>query len=279
MTDIRKLLHQLAAEEAQLRDTQFIAPCVRAGRVQTRVAGLVYTFETQPRDFEGWGIFQPIDAQKAEVVEEADLPQISEYLEQFIQVRLWLAYPLKKQTWLAYPVNESDVRQRTKLVKPVAVHLVTEGAQFETVVVRWDGNSWWFEDIDRRADPMPTEQLREHLKQLTPPDKLSFKGMTPEMRMVYDLVTQQMAEFSDRWKHKRDEKRLRSALQVGGGELQAFRDRGDDYWTVEWTTNTGEYHTSAISKRDLTVVSSGICLSGRDRDFDLQSLVGVIETR
>jgi hypothetical protein len=36
-------------------------------------------------------------------------------------------------------------------------------------------------------------------------------------------------------------------------------------------------HTSAIAKADLTVVSSGICLSGRDRDFDLQSLVGVIE--
>jgi hypothetical protein len=35
--------------------------------------------------------------------------------------------------------------------------------------------------------------------------------------------------------------------------------------------------TSAIAKTDLTVVSSGICLSGRVRDFDLQSLVGVME--
>ena len=49
--------------------------------------------------------------------------------------------------------------------------------------------------------------------------------------------------------------------------------------TVEWQTFDGEYHSSAISKQDLTVISSGICLSGLDRDFDLQSLVGVIEKR
>jgi hypothetical protein len=46
---------------------------------------------------------------------------------------------------------------------------------------------------------------------------------------------------------------------------------------VEWTTSEGLRHTSAVTKTDLTVVSSGICLSGRDRDFDLLSLVGVVE--
>ena len=39
----------------------------------------------------------------------------------------------------------------------------------------------------------------------------------------------------------------------------------------------GQRHTSAIGKGDLTVISSGICLSGRARDFDLQSLVGVMD--
>jgi hypothetical protein len=73
-----------------------------------------------------------------------------------------------------------------------------------------------------------------------------------------------------------DEQRLREALRVGGGDLRTFNDRGQ-YWLVEWTTADGERHTSAIAKGDLTVISSGICLSGRDRDFDLQSLVGVIE--
>ena len=38
-------------------------------------------------------------------------------------------------------------------------------------------------------------------------------------------------------------------------------------------------YSSAIYKGDLTVISSGICLSRGDRNFDLQSLVGVIEVR
>ncbi|MDX1932205.1 MAG: hypothetical protein SFU56_06345 [Capsulimonadales bacterium] len=75
-----------------------------------------------------------------------------------------------------------------------------------------------------------------------------------------------------------DERRLRQALRTGGGELRDFNDRGE-YYLVEWTTGDGRVHTSAISRGDLTVVSSGICLSGRDRDFDLQSLVGVMERR
>jgi hypothetical protein len=92
--------------------------------------------------------------------------------------------------------------------------------------------------------------------------------MTTELRSLYELATQQIEEFAQ---PQRDEKRLRQALKLGGGELHQFQDRGD-YWTVDWTTSDGTRHTSAvapqlrsalIAKDDLTVVSSGICLSGR----------------
>jgi hypothetical protein len=102
--------------------------------------------------------------------------------------------------------------------------------------------------------------------------------MTPEMRTAYDLAGQQTTEFSALQQQRRDETRLRQALQMGGGELQGFRERSDS-WLVEWTTTDGIRHTSAISKTDLTVISAGICLSGEDEKFDLQSLVGVVEKR
>ncbi len=275
MTNIHKLLNQIASAEAQLKTTHFLAPCVKGGRVRTRVMGMVYTFTPQPQQFEGWGIFQPTGEQTATLLEEADLPQIATYLQQFPAIRLRLAYRLQHQTWLAHPVNEADMRQRFKTVKPVAVHLVTEGVAFEQILARWNGNSCWFEEIDRRTDPAISETLQSHLKQLTPGEKLQFKGVTPELRTLYELATRQVEGFAQ---PQRDEKRLRQALKLGGGELHQFQDRGD-YWTVDWTTSDGVRHTSAIAKEDLTVVSSGICLSGRDRDFDLQSLVGVMEYR
>ena len=273
MTDIRKLLHSFASAEAQLQSTQFLAPCVKGGRVRTRVAGMVYTFTPKPRDFEGWGIFQPADEQTATLVEEADLPQIAAYLQHFQTVRLRLAYRLQSQSWLAYSVNQADVRQRFKIVKPLPVHLVTQGVAFEQIVARWNGNSCWFEEIDRRADPIIAENLQSALKQLIGVDQLQFQGITPEMRSLYELVAGRTEGFAQ---PQRDEKRLRQALKLGGGELHQFYDRGD-YWTVDWMTADSTRHTSAIAKDDLTVVSSGICLSGRDRDFDLQSLVGVVE--
>jgi len=271
--DIRALLQQMANAETELRSTQFLAPCVRGGRVRTKVAGMVYTFVPKPPLFEGWGIFQPEDERTATLIEAADLPQIAAYLQHFQPIRLRLARCLQQQTWLAYPVNEADMRQRFQVAKPVVVHLVMEGVVFEQIVARWQGNASWFEAVDRRADPELTEILQANLKQLTSVKQLQFKGITPELRSVYELATQKIAEFAQ---PQQDERRLRQALSQGGGELHQFQDRGD-FWTVDWTTADGVRHTSAIAKTDLTVMSSGICLSGRDRDFDLQSLVGVME--
>ncbi len=275
MPDIRKILSQLAALEAELLNTQFLAPCVRGGRVRIRVGSMVYTFQPQPQNFEGWAVFGPVNEKIAAVVDEPNLPQMAEYLQLLVPVRLQLICALQGQTWLAYPVNESDAKQRISLAKPAAVHLVTEGSQFEQIVARWDGHCLWFEEIDRRADPLLSEQLTRALKKLILPEEVRFKGMTPEMRTVYELVSRNMKDFDPK---VRDERRLRRALKTGGGELRGFGDR-QDYWLVEWTSGSGEHHTSAIAKNDLTVMSAGICLSGDDMKFDLQSLVGVVEDR
>ncbi|MDY7013735.1 MAG: hypothetical protein SVX43_09105 [Cyanobacteriota bacterium] len=289
MTDIQKLLGQIAAEEAKLHKTEFLAPCIRGGKVRVSVAKMVRTFDPEPQDFEGWGIFQLLDLQVAQVIDEPTLPQLERYLNLLQPLRLHLVYPLRGQSWLGYPMNESDMQQRFRVAKPIPVHLVTDGGTFEPILARFDGTACWFEESDRRADPQLAEQLRERLRAEAAPENVRFAGMTPEIRAAYDLAWQQTdpgrqrRRVRDRPRRPRrdargEEERLTEALRQGGGELQNFRDRGE-FWQVEWMTADGERHSSAIDKNDLTVVSSGICLSGRDRDFDLQSLVGVIEQR
>ncbi|HLO84454.1 MAG TPA: hypothetical protein VK203_05470 [Nostocaceae cyanobacterium] len=278
MPNIRKLLNQIAAQENQLTSNQFLAPCVRGGKVRTRVAGIIYTFTPEPRNFEGWGIFQPENKKTARLAEEANLPQIGAYLQKLPALRLRLAHKLQRNTWLAYPINEGDMKQRCGKVQPVSVHLVSDGARFEPIIARTDGMAWWFDEIDRRADPLITAQLNTHFQQITPPENIQFSGITPEMRTVYNIAGQQAKEFITWQQQKKDEARLKQALQMGGGELQTYRDRPDS-WLVEWITTDGTQHTSEILKSDLTVISAGICLSGEDEKFDLQSLVGVVEGR
>ncbi|MGB3267611.1 MAG: hypothetical protein WBA89_27085 [Microcoleus sp.] len=122
MADIRQIISQLAAGEGQLLDTQFLAPCVRGERVRTRIGGMTYLFQPQPQNFEGWAIFEPVNENAAAVIEQPILPQVAEYLQLLMPIRLHLACVLQGQTWLAYPVNESDAKQRTGAAKPVPVH-------------------------------------------------------------------------------------------------------------------------------------------------------------
>lgn len=285
MADIRELLKRVAAEEEMLRSGLFLAPCVRGGRVRAQVSGLVYTFAPRPRQFEGWGIFQPVSEGEARLVEEAAVQRVAEYLKLFPQVRLRLCHRLHHSAWLAFAVNEGEARipSLQQSAEPVLLHLVTDGEEFEQVLARSFGGAWWFEGVDRRASPQEARGLREALRGRVAPRELNLKGLTPEMRACYSLVFRREELEGERRRGRgqrrlaeRDEARLRTALRFGGGELQGFRDRGE-FWLVEWLARDGQLHTSAIAKDGLTVISAGICLSGEDQKFDLQSLVGVVE--
>lgn len=292
-----KLVARLAAEESRLREVLFVAPCLPGSKVRTRVEGLVHTFRVEPPDFEGWGVFGPRSGDRAALVEPASLAQTERYLQLFPPFRVRLGVHLQGRSWLAWPTGDGDAVQRLGRAAPVVVHLVQDGAPFEPVVARGRAGAWWFAASDTKSDPRQTDRLREALQEVLDPEALAWSGLTPEMRNAYRLAVANVPEYRRRvalaraeararmevrprrHDHVRpvsDEQRLQRALERGGGRLRNYSDRGE-HWQVEWQTSTGEWHVSAISKSDLTVLTSGICLSGRDRDFDLQSLVGVIE--
>ncbi|MDQ2902051.1 MAG: hypothetical protein M3Y81_00680 [Chloroflexota bacterium] len=219
-------------------------------------------------------------------------------------------------TWWALPFNESDARQRFGFpAEPLPVFLCdpTNGAErFERVLARVDGRTLWYDGPDTLADPTHAEWLRdtaaniEHLEHFLPglasserlallfwqmrqvehamqPASLQQSGDAGEQQgqMLPQDARQQRTWLHQQARQGELENRLRHALQKADATLHSFSeipatDRAPGYLVVEWSEQgrTRRYR-STIDPR-MTVISSGICLSGRDSDFDLTSLVSVM---
>jgi hypothetical protein len=264
-------LNRLAAAEAQFLAGEFLAPVVRGGAVQVRIAGVICRLKVQPADFEGWGVFRPRSHTDAELVRPARLSERQRYLELFPLVRLILA-GRQGETWGALPAHQADTRVRINGLLPV--RLVEDAQLFEVIQSRFDGAHFWFAGPDPRWDPGTAAYLRQALDQMIPPDALSRPGLTAEERAAYAVNYQDRFQASEAGRRSREEGRLRQALAHAGAELKDFLER-DDVYTVTYEVD-GQRHVSAVSKHDLSVQVAGVCLSGEDENFDLQSLVGVI---
>jgi len=173
---------------------------------------------------------------------------------------------------MALPAHRGDTRFHIEGMVPV--RLVEEAQLFEVIQARFDGSQFWYAGNDPRWDPAIASYLRQALDQMVVPEKLNRSGLTDEERQTYASNYWPRYETSDEIRRSREEKRLRQALEHAGAELKDYVERRDVY-TVTYEID-GQRHVSAISKQDLSVQVAGICLSGEDQKFDLQSLVGVI---
>jgi hypothetical protein len=264
-------LQRLADAEARFLSSEFLAPVLRGSQVQVRIAGVVCTLRVQPADFEGWGVFRPTSHSEATLVRQARLAERRRFLELFPLVRLILAAH-HENVWLALPAHRGDTRFHIEGMVPV--RLIEDAQLFEAIHTHFDGANFWYASGDPRSDPAAATFLRRALDKLVLPDKVSRPGLTAEEREVYATNYWPRYHASEEAKRNCEEERLRKALDHAGAELKGYVERQDVY-AVTFEVD-GQRHTSAVSKRDLSVQVAGICLSGEDEKFDLQSLVGVI---
>lgn len=226
--------------------------------------------------------------------------------------------PESSLVWWALPFNEGDARQRFGLngVEPIPVYLceALAGAQpFERVIARVDGKILWFDGPDVAADPTHAEWLRdEAAKQEAEPTEKFLAGLAGSERLAllfHHLHRLEQAERAGNrtaptgqpeamprnqreqreWLRQqagrnRLEQQLRYALKKADATLHSYSETLNPDGTpgqlvVEWSERGQNYRYRSVLDRGLTVVSGGICLSGRDRDFDLTSLVSVMSDR
>jgi hypothetical protein len=309
--DAQALMARLSKAGGALLERETLAPLLPRGLIRTRLDGLVYTFK--PRgSFSGWGRFRPLNEREAEPVGEAWPWERGAYLALFPLLRLILLWPdpnsARPFTWWAIPFNESEARQRFGLVnEPLPVFLCdpTDGAdRFARVLARVDGRTLWYDGLDLLSDPAHAEWLRDAAAQEEMSDRFLAGLAASERRAlllhnlrsvetahaaesaVRDVVLRQGRGEQREWLRRRAhaerlEDRLCRALGKADAVLHGYteipgRDGLPEALIVEWGAAGQRYRYRSTLDPNLAVVSSGICLSGRDGDFDLTSLVSVM---
>lgn len=274
---IHDLLDKLAAAEQDFEGSEFLAPIVGSNHVQVRIAGIICQITVSknlPRDFRGWAILRALSTKEASFERQATLTESDAYLRLFPVVRLILLKQHRRR-WLAMPALQGD--RRFQIKGPVTLWLSEEGlARFETILSGFDGRFFFYRSRDPGRDPSLAAYLREQIirqeeNALPPlPDSLHRRGLSAEERGAYALAWAMV--FQER--RDKVEVRLSEALEHAGAELRDYSERGDTY-VVRYVVD-GRPHVTTVRQDDLTVMTAGICLAGRDRHFDLSSLVGVL---
>jgi hypothetical protein len=266
-----EILERLAAAEERAFAAEFLAPMLRGGTVQVRIAGVVCRLAVSPHDFEGWGVFRPDSARTARLVRPARLSERRAYLDLLPLLRV-IVCGRDHDRWLAIPAHRADARFRIEGLVPV--RLVEEPQLFDVLLTRFDGAQCWYDGPEPRRDPATAAYLREALAQMVVPDQLDRPGLTAEERAAYLVNYAPRLQVELDLRRDRVEERLRAALAHAGAAFRGYQEHGDVY-RVAYVVD-GRRQVSVVSREDLSVQVAGICLSGQDRHFDLQSLVGVL---
>jgi hypothetical protein len=276
---IDNILNNMEDEERRFVGQEFLAPLLGHNRVVVRIAGIVCRMRVKSRQtFTGWAVLRALSTSQAEFIRPANLGEIANYLALFPMVRLILLHSDQKgemSTWIASPAQQGD--RRFNIEGPVPLRLAEEGLErFEAIIARFDGHEFWYERRDSTRDPVLAAYLREQLGNITTsglppkPEDLHKRGLSREERQAYGVIREAL-EYAAR---DRIQDQLSEALDHAGGRLTSYIQR-EDVYVVRYTVD-GREHVSTIHQDDLSVVSAGICLAGRDQHFDLTSLVGVL---
>ena len=251
----RVLVEELSLGQARLLESRILAPHVPpSGVVRTRLQGLLYNFQAQENDFEGWGLFQPRTRAQARLLEVAPQSMVDGYLGRFPCWEMRLIRPLRGRTWLAHARQNKSSGPRghkdwfNPCDGPMIVHLVEDASAFTVVRARFDGRNLWYEGPAPNVDPRLGYAMLRGLDDGVTPQNLRAAGLTALDRCAYSL------EFFNCY----------SPSAVVAGRMG-----------VQWIDCRGEMHTSSIIERDLSIVGVGICLSENGTQLDTTSMVGV----
>ena len=262
---MNNLLSKLTTEEQNFLNTRFLSPVIAKQSIQVRINNIILKLYTRPNDYTGWGIFKPLNFKTARFLTKPSRLDIYKYLQLFPTVRFILCH--QQGVWYGIQANPDN---RFTFKGQVPIYLTEEVQQFQTIIASFDGSQCWFDSVDMSRLRVAND-LRHSLSKLQKPEDLKISNLSKYELFAYNNTY--MYELKRRELSKTD--LMKQALERGGARYLSHIERQNTY-TVEFNVD-GQNHRSVVNKNTLQVQSAGICLSGGDANFDLQSLVGVIK--
>lgn len=226
----------------------------------------------------GWWELRPSTKKRAYPIRHAYPHEYLLYLTQLPRFYVIVLFRVAENTWLCLPYNASDAAQRGwEDGTPRVLHLVRHSVQPMDVVVTRDlAGMLLYDSVDTRLESSRHIVLAQATIDI-PIKGPKTDGFSNAISIIQDrLKTQAEEEHRRQLEAQRatTEGNIKWHLEYVGAQLADFREYGEGF-RVNWTFN-GQTHQTTI-RRDLRVHSAGICLAGGDRNFNLSSIVHVME--
>ena len=265
---IKDLLNKFAENEKRFLSNDIFSPYIKGGgNIVVRMNNIIYKLKTKKFKNDGFGIFRATDSHNARLIRQAEQHEVAEYLSLLPKVNFLLIY--KVERWLGLPQNQNEFKNRFKADPNLFHILMADGVEcFDAIETRFDGCNFWFDCVSGEFRADRKEYLQAKMKYET--TDIEIKP-TKEERVCLEYAT----KFYEEANKSNLEKRLEGELGKFEAKLDSFVERGNKV-EVQWQDKkTRGTYTSVLKKDDLSVITAGICLSGGDKMFDIQSLVGV----
>lgn len=259
----------MGKREDSIDKMEFVSPIYATREVACRLNGIIHKLAI-PKTKPGWYNIKPRDLKRARVTGEADLGDVDSYLNKLLKVRFVIVHR-EDDVFYGVPLKNNTVGLSISQLTPI--FLVNEDMvqTFDMVVTRCDGANFWYQDLDVSNDPSKSEYLRDQLEKYLKPEKIHFSGLTIEEKHAYAIRYQ----LDEKLRERSNEEKIKDHVEHAGGQFVRFQERRDHY-SVTYTVD-GSSYTSYVTKDDNHhVLTAGICLSGKDRDYDLTSLITVL---
>jgi hypothetical protein len=270
MDDILSIIKKIGEKEDVLTKNIFISPIYGNEYVVTRINGLVHKLGIPDSTKPGWYKIKARNFKKAKIVGEADFMEVEEYLKLLTKIRVVLVYK-KDELYFGVPLKNNSAGFDVSELVPVFLTSDDHVGPFEKVICGFDGANLWYYQNDISSDPARTEYLKGSFDKFIRPEKIQHTGLTLEEKIAYTL----RFNLDKKARESLKEVSIKSNVEFAGGEFVKFTER-NDHISVTYKIG-GQQYTSYVTKDESHhVLTAGVCLSGRDRDYDLTSLITVL---